>query len=84
VAQARWLALCGNEDQVGLGFSDLEGYLRVPAAQVYAASQENITRGHVKDVARVDGLVRPVVSIPSLVEMIQRRCGENRASSKQR
>jgi chemotaxis signal transduction protein len=83
VAPARWLALCGNQDPVGLGFSELEGYLRVPAAQVYAASQENVTRGHVKDVARVDSLVRAVVSIPSLVEMIQRRCGENRASSKQ-
>ncbi len=84
VAQARWLALCGNEDQIGLGFSNLEGYLRVPAAQVYAAPQENITRGHVKDVARVGDIVRAVLSIPSLVEMIQRRCGENRMSSKQR
>jgi purine-binding chemotaxis protein CheW len=84
VAPARWLALCGGEDQAGLGFSDLEGYLRVPAAQVYAASQENVTRGHVKDVARVDGLVRPVISIPSLMEMIRRRCRDNRASSKQR
>ncbi|HEV3040877.1 MAG TPA: chemotaxis protein CheW [Candidatus Angelobacter sp.] len=80
---ARWLALCGNEDQVGLGFSDLEGYLRVPAVQIYAASQENIMGGHVKDVARVDGLVRPVVSIPSVVEMIQRRCGEIRVSPMQ-
>ena len=84
VAPARWLALCGNPDQAGLGFSDLEGYLRVPAAQMYAASQENITLGHVKDVARVDGLVRPVISIPSLMEIIRRRCGDNRASSKQR
>ena len=81
---ARWLALCGNEDQVGLGFSELEGYLRVPAAQIYAVSQENINGGHVKDVARVDGLVRPVVSMPSVVEIIRRRAGENRVSPKQR
>jgi chemotaxis signal transduction protein len=85
VASARWLALCGAENQVALSFSDLEGYLRVPAAQVYAADQENIPtgRGVFKDVARVGDLVRPVVSIPALVEMIQRRCGEAR-SSKQR
>jgi chemotaxis signal transduction protein len=84
MSPARWLALCGNEDQVGLGFSDLEGYLRVPVAQMYAAGHENVTRGHVKDVVRTDGLIRAVVSIPSLVEMIQRRCGESRVSSKQR
>lgn len=81
---ARWLALCGTDDEVGLGFSDMEGYIRVPVAQVYAASQENMTREYVKDVARVGGLVRPVISIASLVEMIQRRCAENRVSSKQR
>ena len=80
---ARWLALYGNEDQVGLGFSELEGYLRVPAAQIYTASRENITGRHIKDVARVDGLVRPVVGIPSVVEMIQRRCGEIRVSPRQ-
>jgi purine-binding chemotaxis protein CheW len=84
VASARWLALCGNEDQAGLGFSDLEGYLRLPAQQVYAASQENMARGHITQVARVDGLVRPLVSIPSLMEMIRKRCGDTRASSKQR
>lgn len=84
MAQTRWLALCGNEDQAGLGFSDLEGYIRVPVAQVYAASHENVTREHVKDVARVDGMVRAVLSIPSLMEMIRRRCAGNRVSSKQR
>lgn len=81
---ARWLALCGTGDEIGLGFSDLEGYIRVPVAQVYAAGQENMTREYVQDVARVGGMVRPVISITSLVEMIKRRCAENRVSTKQR
>lgn len=81
---ARWLALYGTADEVGLGFSDMEGYIQVPVAQVYAASPENMTHEYVKDVARVSALVRPVISITSLVEMIQRRCAENRVSTKQR
>jgi chemotaxis signal transduction protein len=77
----RWLALCGTEEPIGLAFTEFEGYLQVPLADLYAASQENLTRGHVKEVARTAGLVRSVLSIPSIVEMVRRRCGKDPASS---
>jgi chemotaxis signal transduction protein len=78
--EARWLALCGSEEPVGLAFSNFEGYLRVPLTQVYAAKQKDATPAHVKYVLRTADMVRAVVSIPYLVEMIKRRCNESRVS----
>ncbi len=78
--QARWLALCGSEEPVGLAFSDFEGYLQVPLAQVYAAEQKDVKREHVKHVVRAVDMVRAVVSIPNILEMIKRRCDKNRVS----
>lgn len=81
--QPRWLALCGSEDLVCLAFSDFEGYLRVPLAQLYAAEQKDETRARAKHVLRMADVVRVVVSIPYLLEMIKRRCNENRVSKEQ-
>jgi purine-binding chemotaxis protein CheW len=79
----RWLALCGSEELVGLAFSDFEGYLRVPLTQLYAAEQKDETRAHAKQVLRMADMVRVVVSIPNLMEMIKRRCNDNRVSKEQ-
>jgi chemotaxis signal transduction protein len=78
--RTRWLALCRSEEPVGLAFSDFEGYLRVPVSQVYAAEQKDVTRAYLKDLLCVADIVRAVVSVPSLVEMIKRRCDQNRAT----
>jgi chemotaxis signal transduction protein len=72
-AQGRWLVLCGTEEPVGLAISDFEGYVRVPLSQVYAAEQKDGS-AHVKHVVRTADTVRDVVSIPHLIEIIQRRC----------
>ena len=77
----RWLALCGNENRVGLVFSTLEGYLRVPAAQVFPARNEDALRGHVKEAAIAGDIVRALVNIPVLEDAIRTRGGENRLSS---
>jgi purine-binding chemotaxis protein CheW len=76
----RWLALCGSEEPVGLAFGILETYLRIPLAQVSAGEAR---REHVKDVARTEGLARPVVSIPSLLASVQRRSAAAHASKEQ-
>jgi chemotaxis signal transduction protein len=77
---ARWLALYGTEDPVGLAFSDFEGYLKVPSAQIYKAGQNHAIREHVRDLVRTADVVRAIVNIPSVVETIKRRCGEGRVS----
>jgi chemotaxis signal transduction protein len=81
--QGRWLALCGAEEPVGLAINDFEGYLRVPLAQVYAAEKTDLVSTHVTQVVRASDMVRAVVSIPLMIEFIQRRCG-NAGESKER
>jgi chemotaxis signal transduction protein len=75
--QVRWLALCGTEEPFALAFSDFEGYVRIPQAQLYAAEQKDVTRTHVTHVARAIDMIRSVVSIPLLRETIQGRCRNN-------
>jgi chemotaxis signal transduction protein len=72
--QGRWLVLCGTEEPVGLAISDFEGYVRVPLSQVYAAGQKDDVSAHVRHVVRTADTVRAVVSIPHIIEIIQRRC----------
>jgi hypothetical protein len=66
--------LCGTEEPVGLAINDFEGYVRVPLAQVYTAEQKDAASAHVKHVAHAADMVRGVVSIPLVMELIQRRC----------
>jgi chemotaxis signal transduction protein len=73
-SQGRWLMLCGTEEPVGLAINDFEGYVRVPLAQVYTAEQKDAASAHVKHVVRAADMVRGVVSIPLIMEIIQRRC----------
>jgi chemotaxis signal transduction protein len=73
--RGRWLALCGAEELVGLAIDNFEGYLRVPLAQVYAAEQQDLVSAHLKHVVRVADTVRAVISIPLIIGVIQRRCG---------
>jgi purine-binding chemotaxis protein CheW len=72
--QGRWLVLCGTEEPVALAINDFEGFVRVPLAQVYTAEQKDDVSAHVKHVVRAADTVRDVVSIPLLMEVIQRRC----------
>lgn len=71
----KWLVLCGTEEPVGLAFNDLEGYLVVPSAQIYAAQSDHLTRRHARHMARTADAVRAVISIPAIREAIQGRCG---------
>jgi chemotaxis signal transduction protein len=73
-SQGRWLMLCGTEEPVGLAINDFEGYVRVPLAQIYTAEQKDEASTHVRHVVRAADIVRGVVSIPLLIEVIQKRC----------
>jgi chemotaxis signal transduction protein len=69
-----WLALCGAEESFALAFHEFEGYLRTSRKEVYPVEQKDAARMHVKEVIRVTGTVRPVVSVLLLRETIQERC----------
>lgn len=70
----RWLALCGAEEPVGFAINDFEGYLRVPVGDIYVAEKRDVLSTHVSHLVRTSDTVRAVISIPLLVEIIQRRC----------
>jgi chemotaxis signal transduction protein len=74
-ASSRWLALSRGAEPVGLAFREFEGFLRVRKKDVHAAENANARR-HVREVARVGGLARPVVDIASALEVLKIRAGE--------
>ncbi len=69
-----WLALSIGDDPVGLGFDELEGFLRVRRADVHPVDGAE-ARLHVRDVARVADGPRPVVSIRSAIDTLKTRAG---------
>ncbi len=70
----RWLVLCNTKTEpVGLSFGTLEGHLRLPASHLHAATQEGESRQHIKEMAREKELMRPVISISSILETIETR-----------
>ncbi|HEX7602068.1 MAG TPA: chemotaxis protein CheW [Polyangiaceae bacterium] len=66
----RWFVLTG--ERVGLGFGDLDGYLRITSADVAQVPSESAER-HVRETVRVGGTQRAILSIPSVVETIKKR-----------
>jgi chemotaxis signal transduction protein len=74
--QARWLAVCGNDEPFALAFGVFEGYLRVPLTGLYEVEQKDAARSFLTHVARATEMVRAVVSIPVLRQAIQERCGD--------
>lgn len=79
-SHARWLALGGTDEPVGLAFSAFEGYLKVPSIQICPAGQNHAIREHVQDAVRTGDVVRAIINIPSVMETIKRRCGQGRVS----
>ncbi len=65
----RWLALAGGDRTVGLAFEQLERYLRV-ATQNLTLDAESKKR-HFREVVNVEGEMRAVIDIASIVEKIK-------------
>ncbi len=66
-----WLALCGRPDPVALAFDQLEGFLRVPLADLHVAERVEAPRRHVREVVRAGNVTRQVVDIPSTLAALQ-------------
>lgn len=72
-AAPRWLVLASRPDALGLAFDQFEGHLRLPREHIAPADLRDSAPPHVREVARAPDLVRPIVSIASVVEAIKRR-----------
>lgn len=71
-SESRGFVLCRSEESVALAVDGLEAYVRVPRADISAASGGG-ERVHVRRVARIGGIVRPVASVPSVLDAIKAR-----------
>ena len=68
------LALSVGDDPVGLGFDELEGFLRIRRTDVHAADGVD-GKLHVREVVRISTGIRPVVSIRSAIETVKAHAG---------
>ena len=70
----RWLALCGGDEPLALGFASFEGHLEIaPAALCAADARSGSGRAHVREVVRLADGVVPVVGIGSIVTALGAR-----------
>lgn len=73
---APWLALCGRQDPVALAFEQLEGFLRVPRADLYPVGIE-LSKQHVAEGVRAGGVTRRVVDTRSVLTALQAGAGSS-------
>jgi chemotaxis signal transduction protein len=74
-----WLAICGREVQLGLAFDSLEGYFRIPRAEVLGAPETVEHRSHAQQTVRAAGTLWSVVSLTSVLAAIRERAGHTDA-----
>lgn len=77
--ETKWLAICKTEEPLVLGFSELEGYLRIPSSEIQATQRGAEVWEYVRETVRAGGAVRPVICVPAAVQAIIDRLGERRA-----
>ena len=66
----RWMALCGAEATVGLGFAGVERSFDVASNELYPLKNGR-SASHVEGTVRVGSTMCPVVNIPSVLESIE-------------
>jgi purine-binding chemotaxis protein CheW len=68
-ASSRWLGLAGGKEAVGLAIQEFDGFVRVRAQDVHPVGDAS-ARPHVREVARVGDLPRPVVDLASVLAVV--------------
>ncbi len=73
-APSPWLALCGRPDSVALAFEHLDGFVRVPSADLHPIGAPQ-ARHHVAGSVRVGGVTRRVIDTRSTLTALQISAG---------
>jgi chemotaxis signal transduction protein len=68
---ARWLARIVGAP-AALAFDVVVGHLRAPSEALARLGDTDSAQRHVREILRTDGVVRPVIDMPSIVETIGR------------
>jgi chemotaxis signal transduction protein len=69
----QWMVLCALDEPVALAVSDFEGYVRLAASAIYTDDRRRPDQQYPQEIARTDGGVRPVISIPLIVATIRQQ-----------
>jgi chemotaxis signal transduction protein len=69
----RWLILTAGETRIALAFDQFEGHTRVERTAIAEESGGETQRHHVREVVRTGTQVRPIVHLPSILEVIRKR-----------
>jgi chemotaxis signal transduction protein len=69
----RWLILTAGETRIALAFDLFEGHTRVARTAIAKESGGETQRHHVREVVRTATQVRPIVHLPSILEVIRKR-----------
>ncbi|MBI3892684.1 MAG: chemotaxis protein CheW [Candidatus Wallbacteria bacterium] len=79
-ALPRWCLLCGVAAGVALAFEEFEGYLRVPALALTPVEGASAEGRHVMEMARLEPVARPVISLDSILQDLRSRAAPDRAA----
>jgi purine-binding chemotaxis protein CheW len=69
----RWLILTAGKTRIALAFDLFEGHTRVERTSIAEERGGETHRHHVREVVRTANLVRPIVHLPSILEVIRMR-----------
>ncbi len=70
-APPRWLVMLSGAHPVALAFDAFEGHLRMPPAAFARHHGTGPASRHVREVVRCNGATRPVLHLPSVLEVIK-------------
>ena len=69
----RWVVLTAADPTIGLAFEHFDGFMRVPQDAIAVEETSAPRHSHAWGVVRIAETVRPIVSIPSVVDEIKVR-----------
>jgi chemotaxis signal transduction protein len=69
----RWLILTAGKTRIALAFDQFEGHTRVARSAIAEEGAGETQQHHVREVVRTANLVRPIVHLPSILEVIRKR-----------
>jgi purine-binding chemotaxis protein CheW len=75
----RWLVVVAGSP-VALAFDGFDGHLRLPQDGIARQERSEAAPAHVRELARVAGLPRPIVDVASILVAIQQRARQDVAA----
>jgi len=69
----RWLLLVGTNEIVGLAFQQFDGHLRTTSHDLARQETTEPMRQHVREVVNIQGIIRPIINLDSVVQAVKRR-----------